>query len=76
MYRQGVRFTTGWVNAQAMMPRVIDLLRRKRPPLEKIHTVVPWSEAIEALKDPPHKLVIVRDNLLPAAMRPAVSPRQ
>ncbi len=61
MYRQGVRFTIGWTNVQALMPAVIELLAKKNVPLEKIHTVVPWEDAIEALRDPPEKLIFVRD---------------
>lgn len=29
--------------------------------MDKIHTVAPWNEAIDALKHPPAKLVIARD---------------
>lgn len=61
MYRQGVRFTIGWTNVQALMPAVIELLAKKNVPLERIHTVVPWEDAIEALRDPPEKLIFVRD---------------
>jgi hypothetical protein len=57
MYRQGVRFTIGWTNIQALMPKVLDLLSQRKLKLDTIHTVVPWDAAIEALKDPPAKLI-------------------
>jgi alcohol dehydrogenase len=57
MYRQGVRFTIGWTNIQALMPKVLDLLSQRKLKLVTIHTVVPWDAAIEALKDPPAKLI-------------------
>jgi hypothetical protein len=57
----------GWPNVQALIPRVIDLLRRANVPLQKVHTVVRWSEAVDALQDPPDKLVFVRDEILARA---------
>jgi threonine dehydrogenase-like Zn-dependent dehydrogenase len=67
MYRQGVRLVIGWPNVQTLMPRVLDLLGRANVPLQSIHTVVPWSEAVDALQDPPDKLVFVRDEILARA---------
>ena len=61
MYRQGVRFTIGWANIHALMPKVLDLLSQRKIKLDAIHTVAPWDDVIEALKDPPAKLVFVRD---------------
>ncbi len=60
MYRRGIRFTTGWTNVQALMPKVIDLLAQRKIPLAPIHTVVPWEDAIHALRDPPTKLIFAR----------------
>ncbi|MBA3670206.1 MAG: alcohol dehydrogenase catalytic domain-containing protein [Sphingomonas sp.] len=62
MYRQGVRFTIGWANIQSLMPRVLNLLAAKAVALSKIHNVVPWDDAIAALKDPPPKLIFVRNH--------------
>jgi alcohol dehydrogenase len=64
MYRQGVRFTIGWANIQALMPKVLDLLSQRKIKLDAIHTVAPWDDAIEALKDPPAKLVLARDEAM------------
>jgi threonine dehydrogenase-like Zn-dependent dehydrogenase len=64
MYRQGVRFTIGWPNIQVLMPKVLDLLSRRKIKFDAIHTVASWDDAIEALKDPPVKLVLVRDEAL------------
>ncbi len=61
MYRQGVRFTIGWANIQALMPKVLDLLSQRKLKLDTIHTVVPWDAAIEALRDSPAKLIFARD---------------
>ncbi|MBA2742833.1 MAG: alcohol dehydrogenase catalytic domain-containing protein [Chthoniobacterales bacterium] len=61
MYDRGVRFTIGWTNVQALMPKVLDLLARKKVPVERIHTVAPWGEAIDALENPPAKLVLTRE---------------
>ncbi|MDI1265998.1 MAG: alcohol dehydrogenase catalytic domain-containing protein [bacterium] len=61
MYERGVRFTIGWANVHALMPSVLDLLARKKVPVERIHTVAPWDEAIDALENPPAKLVLARE---------------
>ena len=63
MYRQGVRFTIGWANIQALMPKVLDLLSQRKLKLDEIHTVAPWGDAIEALRDPPVKLILARDEV-------------
>jgi threonine dehydrogenase-like Zn-dependent dehydrogenase len=60
MYMRGVRFTIGWANVQALMPRVLDLLSRKIVPLNAIHTVSRWQDMIEGLKAPPTKLIFSR----------------
>jgi len=61
MYTQGVRFTVGWANIQALMPRVLDLLTKRKVPVQHIHTVARWDEAIDALANPPAKLVLMRE---------------
>ena len=64
MYRQGVRFTIGWANIQALMPKVLNLLSQQKLKFDAIHTVARWGDAIEALKDPPAKLVLARDEAM------------
>lgn len=61
MYAQGIRFTIGWANIQALMPKVLDLLTQRRVPVQRIHTVARWDEAIDALANPPAKLVLTRE---------------
>ena len=64
MYRRGVRFTIGWTNVQALMPKVLSLLAQRRVALDAIHTVVSWGDAIHALRDPPTKLIFARNDVL------------
>jgi threonine dehydrogenase-like Zn-dependent dehydrogenase len=64
MYNQGVRFTVGWANVQAHMPKVLDLLAATPGMLSPIHTVAPWDEAIDALAAPPTKLILARPEAL------------
>lgn len=64
MYAQGVRFTVGWANVQVHMPKVLDLLAAAPRRLDPIHAVAPWDEAIEALAEPPTKLILVRPEAL------------
>lgn len=66
MYGQGVRFTIGWANVQALMPKVLDLLAQRKVSVERIHTVARWDEIIDALQDPPAKLVIAREDAFEA----------
>jgi hypothetical protein len=61
MYTQGVRYTIGWANIQALMPKVLDLLAQRRVPVERIHTVARWDDAIEAIKSPTAKLILARE---------------
>ena len=61
MYAQGVRFTIGWANVQALMPKVLDLLKDRKIPVERIHTVARWDEAIDALRAPVAKLILARN---------------
>jgi alcohol dehydrogenase len=61
MYARGVRFTIGWANVQALMPKVLDLLAKRGIVMDRIHTIAPWNDAIDALMDPPPpKLVMAR----------------
>jgi len=60
MYSKGVRFTIGWANVHALMPQVLDLLAQKKIQLSAIHTIASWNDAIDALRDPPLKLVLTR----------------
>jgi alcohol dehydrogenase len=60
MYLRGVRFTIGWANVQALMPKVLALLADRSIDVGRIHTVAAWDDAIEALKDPPAKLILAR----------------
>jgi threonine dehydrogenase-like Zn-dependent dehydrogenase len=62
MYMQGVRYTIGWANIQALMPKVLDLLAQRKVPVERIHTVARWDDAIEAMESPPVKLILARDD--------------
>jgi len=61
MYSQSVRFTIGWPNVQSLMPKVLRLLATQKISLDAIHTVAPWDNRIDALKDPPAKLIFARD---------------
>lgn len=60
MYRRGVDFRVGWVNTLAYTPKVIDLLAHRKLPMRAIHSVIPWSDAAEALVEPSHKTVVAR----------------
>jgi alcohol dehydrogenase len=62
MYTTGVTLTTSRVDARAAMPAVLDLVGsgRLRPELVT-SSVVPWSDAAEALADHQYKTVVTRD---------------
>jgi threonine dehydrogenase-like Zn-dependent dehydrogenase len=62
MYTQGVRYTIGWANIQALMPKVLDLLAQRKVPVERIQTVARWDDAIEAMASPPVKLILARED--------------
>lgn len=64
MYMRGVRFTIGWTNVQTLMPKALALLADRRIDVDRIHTIAPWDEAIEALADPPVKLILARPEAL------------
>jgi alcohol dehydrogenase len=62
MYTRGVRFHTGRVNARAVIPHVLDLVRAGRLHPEAINsTVVPWDDAHVAILADERKPVFVRD---------------
>ena len=65
MYMQGVRYTIGWANVQALMPKVLELLAQRKVPVERIHTVARWDDAIEAMESPPVKLILAREDAYP-----------
>jgi hypothetical protein len=62
MYTQGVRYTIGWANIPALMPKVLDLLAQRKVPVERIQTVARWDDAIEAMASPPAKLILARED--------------
>ena len=64
MYLRGVRFTTGWTNVQPLMAKALQLLADGRIDVDRIHTVASWDDAIEALRDPPQKLILARPEAL------------
>ncbi len=64
MYSQGVRFMTGWTNVQVMMPKVLALLDERRVNVKPIHTIARWDDAVDALKEPPWKLILARDEVM------------
>lgn len=67
MYARGVRFTVGWTNVQPLMPKVLQLLEADHELLTQIHTVTAWDDAIEALANPPTKLILARPEALGAS---------
>jgi hypothetical protein len=44
------------------MPKVLDLLAQRKVPVERIHTIARWDDAIEAMERPPVKLILARDD--------------
>jgi threonine dehydrogenase-like Zn-dependent dehydrogenase len=62
MYITGMTFVTGRGHARTAMPEVIEMARAgKIAPGKVTNRVVGWEEAVDALSDPPDKLVIARD---------------
>lgn len=61
MYRTGVTFKTGRVNAQAETPHVLDLVQSGRLHPERLTTrVARWDDAAEAFLEPAVKVVVAR----------------
>lgn len=61
MYTKGIVFRTSRVDSRAALPAVLDLIASGRiDPGEVTSRVVGWDEAVDALADPPTKLVIER----------------
>jgi hypothetical protein len=44
------------------MPKVLDLLAQRKVPVERIHTVARWDDAIEAMENPQPKLILARED--------------
>ena len=62
MYTTGMTFKTGRVQARPLIPTILELVRDGQIQPERVTSaLVPWNDAIEALRDPPTKLVIARD---------------
>lgn len=60
MYTRGITFKTGRPHSRATMPRIIELVTGKKIDPSAIQTVADWSEILEALKEPPLKLIVTR----------------
>jgi alcohol dehydrogenase len=62
MYRTGVTFKTGRVNAHAVTPHILDLVQSGRLQPQRLTTrTASWRDAAEALLEPAVKVVITRD---------------
>lgn len=61
MYERGITFRTGRPHARPVIPRILDLVKRGTLDPTPIATVVSWEDAPEALRDPPTKLILVRE---------------
>jgi alcohol dehydrogenase len=66
MFMRGVRFTIGWANVQALMPKVLGLLADKQVALDHVHTIAPWDDAISAMRERPLKLIVARPEAMDA----------
>ena len=63
MYTRGVRFVTGRVNARAVIPEVLALVRAGRLHPEVVNSaLVPWEDAHEVILADQRKPVFVRDH--------------
>ncbi len=60
MYSRCCTLHTGRVHARAAIPQVLDLVANGFDPSIVTSTIADWSDAAEALIDPPMKLVITR----------------
>jgi threonine dehydrogenase-like Zn-dependent dehydrogenase len=61
MYVSGITFATGRVDSLAVLPEVLDLVARGViDPARVTSRVVGWDDALDALADPPIKLVVAR----------------
>ncbi|MGH2739837.1 MAG: zinc-dependent alcohol dehydrogenase [Actinomycetota bacterium] len=61
MYDRGITFRTGRPHARPTIPRILDLVASGKLDPDPIATVVSWDEAPEAFREPPLKLILVRD---------------
>jgi len=61
MYRTGITFMTGRVNAHAVFPHVLDLVKGGRLHPEQLTTrLARWEDAAEAFLEPSVKVVVTR----------------
>jgi alcohol dehydrogenase len=60
MYSRCCTFHTGRAHVRPAIPAVLDLVTGGFDPSAVTSMVVPWDDAVEALSDPPLKLVITR----------------
>ncbi|HZP44587.1 MAG TPA: alcohol dehydrogenase catalytic domain-containing protein [Candidatus Binataceae bacterium] len=64
MYITGMTFVTGRGHARTVLPELLELASTGRITPEKItNKVVPWDDAVDALSDPPDKLVLAREQI-------------
>lgn len=66
MYARGLTLRTGFANARADLPAVLDLVRSHRLRPERITTLVAaWDDAPTAMLDPTSKVVLTRARTTP-----------
>lgn len=64
MYLIGMTFVTGRGHARAVLPELLALAESgKIAPAKITNKVAAWDDAVEALSDPPDKLVLVREGI-------------
>jgi hypothetical protein len=62
MYITGMTLAVGRVHSRAVLPEVLKMAASATiAPAKVTSKVVQWKDAVDALSDPPHKLVIVRE---------------
>ncbi len=62
MYITGMTLAVGRVHSRAVLPEVLEMAASGAIALAKVTSkVVRWEDAVDALSDPPHKLLIVRE---------------
>lgn len=62
MYVSGIAFFTGRVHSKAVIPKVLQMVTSGQIQPDRVTSkIVRWADAIDALSDPPTKLVITRD---------------
>jgi len=64
MYITGMTFVTGRGHARAALPDLLELASAgKIAPAKITNKVVAWDDAVDALSDPPDKLVVAREQM-------------